>query len=273
MMKHNFSKLHLSTSTGTSADTRDDSDSSTGIDSKPVKHIYKQIEEYQQRKELLEFRMMNDNTVLNTDLKPVLYKLLNKYDMMIRILKRCNKTLMVLLLALVITGTGFAQDCLYSRNEVDEFTKKTIRITIQYPLAVNTDLVLYGMLWNVDGTKGLRIIFEHSTNDAYKHFCLNDDSKLSFLMSDGNVISLSSIEDLECNTTDTSRPNKYTQTVTGNFLLTDDQILLLKKNTISKIRINFVDTYSDLVVNDTDSQQYFKLFSKCISEPAHVVQN
>ena len=198
-----------------------------------------------------------------------------------------------LLMAFIAAATS-AQDCAYSRNTVDGFTKERILITVPQSIHHEAPNSLSFMLSNVEDKLALKVEYETVTRDRNQKLCYTDQSTISFLMMNGDVITLPFTGNSRCNesaqtlvgdATSTYRPAIYTNFIEGDFAISQDtETIKMLTGTIKQIRIQFEESTLDVQVNPKlrsarpaggklrgdkklNPQLYFRHFLKCVMLP------
>ena len=208
-------------------------------------------------------------------------------------LNKTTKVALSLFLALMAAKTS-AQECAYSRNTIDGFTKERILVTEPQSIHHETPNSLSFMLSNVDGKLGLKVEYQTVTTDRHQKFCYTDQSTISFLMMNGDVVTLPFVGNDQCNksshvlegdATSTYRRAIYTNWIEGDFAISQNaDTLNMLTGTIKQIRIQFDESTLDVQVNSTirsnrpsggklrghkklNPQLYFRHFLKCVTLP------
>lgn len=193
-----------------------------------------------------------------------------------------------------IAATTSAQDCSYSRNTVDGFTKERILITEPQSIHHEAPISLSFMLSNVEGKLALKVEYETTTSDRNQKFCYTDQSTISFLMMNGDVITLPFVGNSRCNksahtliddVTSKYRRAIYANSIEGDFVISPDaETIKMLSGTIKQIRMQFEESTLDVQVNPKlrsnrpaggklrgdkklNPQLYFKHFLKCVTLP------
>lgn len=153
------------------------------------------------------------------------------------------KSLWIGLLMLSIISTLFAQEqpstppknntvnnnCRYERNEVDKFTKKTVRITKEQTLNTKyPNPYVYVKGKNVDGFMGLGLLIQERYPIRYK---INKGDELKMVLDNGEVITT------ECVKEDTGRRSPRGMEFYANYVLSPAAFNALLGHNVTAIRI------------------------------------
>ena len=184
--------------------------------------------------------------------------------------------LFVYSLCVFSTVAALAQngDCKYSKNENDKFTKKKIMQTKSYELTpmISIGNTLYASAQSIDGEKSLLIDFNTKKSISIKGKPTDDilsnqvrvpaGSKLMILLGDENTVTLDAKEDFSGKTTYTSSTQQgvtafskptttyeLNTTTTVKYLLSDESIQLLTKQSSNSLRMYYIDA--------ENKEQYF----------------
>ena len=187
-----------------------------------------------------------------------------------------------------------AQDCAYSRNTVDGFTEERILVTEPQSIHHEGPNAVSFRLSNVSGKLALKVEYETVTRDRNQKFCYADQSTISFLMMNGDVITLPFVGKSRCNESaqtlvgdaiSSSRAAIYTNSIEGDFAISPDpETIELLGGTLKQIRIQFEESTLDVQVSPKlrsnkpaagklrghqkfNPQLYFKYFLKCVTLP------
>lgn len=147
------------------------------------------------------------------------------------------------------------------------------------------------MLSKVEGKLALKVEYETVTRDRNQKFCYTDQSTISFLMMNGDVITLPFVRNSRCNKSghtfigDAYKTAIYTNLIEGDFAISPDpETIKTLSGTIKQIRIQFEESTLDVQVNPKlrsnrpaagklrghkkfNPQLYFKRFLKCVTLP------
>jgi hypothetical protein len=102
------------------------------------------------------------------------------------------KKILLCLLILTIGHSAKSQNCQYSKNEVDKFTKNSIKTTKELLIAggsVKLDGTLYSSLSKINNDRFLNIKII-----AWQDFVIETNGKMMILFDDDSVINLSFIK-------------------------------------------------------------------------------
>jgi hypothetical protein len=151
-----------------------------------------------------------------------------------------------------LTGIS-TQECKYSKNEVDDFTKRVVKVTSPQTV-YNSSGQLNFLLARVDSVKILKIHYKLSTSSS-KTLCFNNASKIMFILGNDSILKFDYVGDIECAESDVRVGSygsaSYKYEIEGAFLLSDYLIQeYLSKFFIKKIRIYFTDGYVDCELQD-----------------------
>ena len=146
----------------------------------------------------------------------------------------------ILILILLLTGVSAvnAQECDYTKNEVDEFTGD-IKKNLKFKEVAKNDLGrLHISLRYLEGTY---MLVGHEGDLG----CVSHDSKIMIKLEDGEILTLDNFGDIDCG----DHPTFY-------FDISPANLIKLNKSPINKIRLYGSDAYSDL--NPTDKEFFIK---------------
>lgn len=171
------------------------------------------------------------------------------------------KKLLLCLLVLIIGYSANSQNCQYSKNEIDKFTKSSIKTTKELFIAGGSfklNGTLYSSLSKINNKRFLNIKLI-----AWQDFVIETNGKMMILFDDESVINLSFIK------FDVGHyeNNAGMKSWTGNASLqiTDENYEILKAKNAKEIRIYFKEGYLNLPV--PENKKYWNKYQeslKCI---------
>lgn len=183
---------------------------------------------------------------------------------------------------LILFSLGaYAQECIYLKNEQDEFTKSFVKQTEWQTVAFvrnskESNHLQFSMI-NVDGVSSLLItITDTKAYGSNTSYCLNSSSKIYLLFENGNSIPLNYVGKINCE----SYGSKVDRTlqIAAAFEIDDSIMNGLVGSPLKKIRIQFNEgrmEYDILNPNDVnkrmklagqslDFTNYFSISTRCI---------
>jgi hypothetical protein len=171
------------------------------------------------------------------------------------------KKILLCLLILTIGHSAKSQNCQYSKNEVDKFTKNSIKTTKELLIAggsVKLDGTLYSSLSKINNDRFLNIKII-----AWQDFVIETNGKMMILFDDDSVINLSFIK-FEVGHYEN---NAGLKSWTGNASLqiSDENYEILKTKDAKEIRLYLKDGYLNLPV--PENKKYWNKFKeslKCV---------
>lgn len=149
----------------------------------------------------------------------------------------------MIVLSLLTGCVSFAQDCDYKRNEVDEFTKKTILETKEEALAISGMGMGFSCTYNLLKIDGIRYLKLHVYSP--KIFTLKQGSNIMLKTDKENPITLTFPETVIA---DHSYNSSIKTTHWSGIVLipiSDDAYNRMRNENISKLRVYTADGYID----------------------------
>tara|TARA_R110002033_G_scaffold145280_1_gene183030 strand:- start:925 stop:1446 length:522 start_codon:yes stop_codon:yes gene_type:complete len=171
------------------------------------------------------------------------------------------KKILLGLLVLIIGNSAFSQNCQYSKNEVDKFTKSTIKTTKDLLIAGGSfklDGTLYASLSKINDSRFLNIKII-----AWDDFVIETNGEMMFLFDDESVINLSFIKFAVGHYENNSGSKSWT--ANASLRIVDENYDILKTKNAKEIRIYLKEGYLDLPV--PEKKKYWNEFKeslKCI---------
>jgi hypothetical protein len=171
------------------------------------------------------------------------------------------KKILLGILVLIIGNSANCQNCQYSKNEIDKFTKSSIKTTKEFLIAGGSfklDGTLYASLSKINHDRFLNIKII-----AWQDFVIETNGKMMILFDDESVINLSFIK-FEVGHYEN---NSGSKSWSGNAALQiiDENYEILKTRNAKEIRIYLKEGYLDLPV--PENKKYWDKFKeslKCI---------
>lgn len=146
------------------------------------------------------------------------------------------RTVFTLLLILITCSYGTAQNCTFSKNETDKFTKS--RILYTEPIKVTSEKIKKKRIYVIDKVE-MQLKYENNSyliNLAYRFgegmSVANTSSKLILLLADGTTIDAPCTQNMP-----DQKGNAFTATLAYNFKVSEDDFNKLLKSDITDIRM------------------------------------
>jgi hypothetical protein len=188
-----------------------------------------------------------------------------------------KKLLLLALLAIPFTINAQTKDCDYTviSSENGKELKSTKEYLMYEKVFGGTSQFMFFSLTTSEGMPILNFQLLAKSKEFPKVYCLDKASKIYIQLTNGKIISLISATEEQCSGLiyDSSEKNNL-RVLTGNFLFTVGSLEELEKNTISFIRVKYVNETVDYPVKqelDSESmkqkynpQAYFINNLKCI---------
>jgi len=161
-------------------------------------------------------------------------------------------------LVLIIGNSALSQNCQYVKNEVDKFTKSTVKTTKDLLLAGGSykeDGTLYASLTKIDSSRFLNIKLI-----AWKDFVLETNGKMMFLFDDDSVINLSFVKFAVGEYDNNSGLESWTASTT--LAMSDENYNILRTKKPEEIRIYLEKGYVDLPI--PKNKKYWNKFKEIL---------
>ncbi len=140
------------------------------------------------------------------------------------------KKIIILIAFLSISILASSQG--WKKNEVDEFTGKTVRITKYKNVGVSYSTCVRFSIAQVNGYIYLQVTHTGGTSSPIK--CKDDEANLILKFVNGETLTLKPTDEIDCDTQ-----------LTIYYPLQKDNFEMLKKYLLDKFRIYYTDDYHD----------------------------
>ncbi|MGG5506759.1 MULTISPECIES: hypothetical protein [unclassified Myroides] len=167
-----------------------------------------------------------------------------------------------LIIVILSSFIANAQKCKYQRNEVDNFTKKTIIETKREIFTTSGMGLGFGTAYSLfksDDNKFIRFYF--STTD--KPFAIKEGDNIMIKFSDDDVMSLKFSKSDISNSSYISQIKTSTYSLDALISITESDIRIFESKIITDIRVYTTDGYIDGEVNAKRAKK-FQSILKCI---------
>lgn len=176
-----------------------------------------------------------------------------------------KKLFICLLLGLAFAANAQTKDCDYSvvSGEDGKEIKSTKESLMYEKVFAGTSQFMFFSLTNSEGIPVLNFQLLAKSKDFPKVYCLDRTSKIYIQLTNGKIITLISATEEQCSGLiyDGTEKNNI-RVLTGMFLFTKGSLEELEKNSISFIRVKYVDESVDYPVkkelsSESMGQKYF----------------
>ena len=156
-----------------------------------------------------------------------------------------------------------AQNCDYSSNVKDSLG--TYKCTKDYLISEkffgSKKKFIYFSLASDNGIPFLNVQFIEKSNDFIKVACFDKNSKVYIQLTDGKIISLVHINEMNCGTSITDQSGFRTRINTGYFMFLKESFEQLKQTPMALIRFRIGSETTDYIIksefkSEQDSQNY-----------------
>jgi hypothetical protein len=171
-----------------------------------------------------------------------------------------NKIIIALFIA-TLTTTAFSQECQYEKNEIDKFTKSSIKTTKEMLIAGGSFKLkgtLYASLSKINDLKYLNLKLI-----TWQNFVIETNAKLMILLEDDTVIDLSFLKYGVGDYANNEGMETWTANVSLN--INEENYKILTQKNAKEIRIYLKEGYVNLPV--PENKKYWSKFKenlKCI---------
>lgn len=172
---------------------------------------------------------------------------------------------LALALFLLIFSPIFAQkNCDYSTNVKDSIgTYKSTKEYLVYEknFAGNKNYIFLSLVLT-DGIPSLNLQLIQKSKEFMKANCFDKNSKLYFQLSNGKIVTLLHIDQLNCGTTVRDNEGFDNRILTGNFMFIKGSLEDLKSSPVNLMRIKYLTDMDDYIfrkefTSEMDNQTYY----------------